>query len=364
MRRRTRWALALFAVVALAGAAVAALARQAWTTLHTPYRGFDGEEVYVEVPSGLSGRAILARLRDAGVLPETRWARLWLVHRLGDPPLAAGEYRFRGATTPVAVLELLRRGEVALFPATVIEGLTLHETAAALAAAGVADRASLVAAFTSPRARALVADLDPEAGDLEGYLFPDTYLFPRRVAPDEVAAALVASFQQRFATEIRPLLAPDAALRRVVILASLVEKEAQLDAERPVIAAVYANRLRLRMTLGADPTIIYGLKLAGSWDGNLRRVHLETDGPYNSYRRPGLPPTPICSPGLGSLAAAAAPATTDALYFVSRNDGSHVFSRTLAEHNREVERWQRQYWRERREAAAGQPRRDATRDPD
>ena len=107
------------------------------------------------------------------------------------------------------------------------------------------------------------------------------------------------------------------------------------------------------MTLGADPTIIYGLKLAGVWDGNLRHVDLETDGPYNSYRRRGLPPAPICSPGLASLAAAAAPAATDVLYFVSRNDGSHVFTRTLAEHNREVERWQRRYWREHRSRSAG-----------
>ncbi|QQR74208.1 MAG: endolytic transglycosylase MltG [Holophagales bacterium] len=363
MSRARRWILATVGVVVLVAAAGSLAAQRIWTLLHTPYRGFSGDEVYVEIPPGLGGGAILERLRTAGVLPETRWTRLWLVRGMGDPRLAAGEYRFHGAATPIQVLEQLRRGEIALFSATVVEGLTLQETAAALAEAGVADRPSLVAAFTSARARALVADLDPAAADLEGYLFPDTYRFPRKVSADEVAATLAGAFRRRFSAEIRPLLPPTADPRQVVTLASLVEKEAKLDSERPVIAAVYANRLRLGMTLGADPTIIYGLKLAGVWDGNLRRVHLETDGPYNSYRRTGLPPTPICSPGLASLAAAAAPADSDVLYFVSRNDGSHVFTRTLAEHSREVERWQRRYWRERRartgDASAGSAKANA-----
>jgi len=136
-----------------------------------------------------------------------------------------------------------------------------------------------------------------------------------------------------------------------VILGSLVEKEAKLDEERPLIAAVYANRLRRQIGLYADPTIIYGLKLAGTWDGDLRKRDLESDSPWNTYRRAGLPPGPICSPGLASLRAAARPADVGYLYFVSRNDGSHVFSSTLAEHNRNVEIWQRRYFREHRKPA-------------
>jgi UPF0755 protein len=177
------------------------------------------------------------------------------------------------------------------------------------------------------------------------------------VSEKAVADALVANFRTRFERDVRPLLAADDARtpREIVVLASLVEKEARLDAERPLVAAVYANRLRRGMGLYADPTIIYGLKLAGRWDGDLRRRDLEWDSPWNSYRRAGLPPGPIASPGAASLAAAARPANAPYLYFVSRNDGSHVFSTTLAEHNRNVEIWQRRYFRERRaaERAAG-----------
>ncbi|HSM50982.1 MAG TPA: endolytic transglycosylase MltG [Thermoanaerobaculia bacterium] len=354
--RRALWLLAgtALAVLVLLAAGGGLLARHGWSILTTPHQGFPGDEIFVEIPPGTSGGAILARLVAAGVLPESRFARLWLVHRMGDPPLHAGEYRFRGASRPLDVLAKLQRGEVALFRVTVLEGSTLVETAEALAAAGVAGLEELLAAFSRP---GLVADLDPEATNLEGYLFPDTYHFPRRPGAEAVAAEMVGNFRRRFAADVAPLAegAPPA-LRRLVTLASLVEKEARLDEERPLIAGVYANRLRIGMTLGADPTIIYGLKLEGRWDGNLRRHHLTEDAPYNSYRRPGLPPSPICSPGLGSLQAAMRPAETEALYFVSRNDGSHVFSRTLAEHSRAVDLWQRQYWRERwrreREAAA------------
>jgi UPF0755 protein len=144
-------------------------------------------------------------------------------------------------------------------------------------------------------------------------------------------------------------------VRELVTLASIVEKEAKVEDERRLIAAVYANRLALGMGLYADPTIIYALKAAGTWDGNLTREHLALDSPYNTYRHAGLPPGPIASPGAGSLRAAADPADVPYLYFVSRNDGSHVFARTLAEHNDNVRRWQKEYWRKRwaeeREAA-------------
>ena len=144
-----------------------------------------------------------------------------------------------------------------------------------------------------------------------------------------------------------PVTGPLDRLLEVVTLASIFEREATLDEERPLIAGVYAHRLRRGMALFADPTVIYALQLEGRWDGNLRRGDLELDSPYNTYRYPGLPPGPICSPGVSSLLAAAAPVDTDYLYFVSRNDGSHVFAATLDEHNRNVEQWQRRYWRER-----------------
>jgi hypothetical protein len=152
---------------------------------------------------------------------------------------------------------------------------------------------------------------------------------------------------------------PRRSVRELVTLASLVEKEARIEGERPQIAAVYANRLELGMGLYADPTVVYALKQEGRWDGNIRRQDLRMDSPYNTYRHAGLPPGPIASPGLASLKAAARPADITSLYFVSRNDGTHVFADTLAEHNRNVDRWQRQYWREqRRREAAAAPRAD------
>ncbi|KAB2955658.1 MAG: endolytic transglycosylase MltG, partial [Thermoanaerobaculia bacterium] len=301
------------------------------------------------VARGESARAVLERLAARGVIGSPLVARLYLGRVLGDAPIHAGEYRFEPPTTTLGVLDRLRRGEVTTWPVTVVEGLTLAETAEALAAGGFGDPARLRSEF----ARAgRIADLDPAAASLEGYLFPDTYRFPRGVSEGAIADALVANFRARWEREVKPLVAPGdrRPLRELVILASLVEKEARLDAERPAIAGVYANRLRRGIGLYADPTLIYGLKLEGRWDGDLRRRDLVADSPWNTYRKVGLPPGPICSPGSASLAAAARPAEVPWLYFVSRNDGTHVFAETLAEHNRNVELWQRRYFRERRGA--------------
>jgi UPF0755 protein len=338
----------LKAVLVLGGVlllAAGAGAAWAWRQLAQPYRGFAAETVTVEVPSGSSAREILDRLQAEGVLRDAVLARLYLVHVLGDPPLRAGEYEFHGEATARAVLDKLLRGEVVLHSATVVEGLTVEETAAALSRAGLGDAMAFLAAMRDPR---LVADLDPEADDLEGYLFPETYSFPRGADEPTIVAAMVRTFRARYEAEVAPLREPGSPdLRRLTTLASIVEKEAKLDEERPRIASVYRNRLRIGMGLYADPTIIFALKKRGVWDGNLRRPDLALDDPYNTYRYPGLPPGPICSPGLLSLRAAAAPEEGTFLYFVSRNDGSHVFATTLAEHTRNVDRWQRQYWRER-----------------
>jgi len=344
VRRLAALALLLFAV---AGGGLALAWLWAKGELATPH-AFPGP-VVVELPPGGSSRALLERLEREGVLGSALLARLWLVHVLGDPPLLAGEYRFEPPLSALDLLDKLRRGEVATWPVTLPEGLTYRESAETLSRAGFGARDRLLAEFEDP---ARIADLDPEARTLEGYLFPDTYRFRRSASEREIADALVAAFRRRWQRELAPLRPPGDArpLRELVILASLVEKEARLEAERPLIAGVYANRLARGIGLYADPTIIYGLKLEGRWDGDLRRHDLEADSPWNTYRVRGLPPGPICSPGAASLAAAARPAPVPYLYFVSRNDGSHVFAETLGEHNRNVERWQRQYFRERRAA--------------
>jgi UPF0755 protein len=318
--------------------------------IQRPHRAWQGDEVVVDLPSGLGARGILTRLEAAGVIPSAGLARLYLLYALRDPTLLAGEYRFDEPATTAQVLDRIIRGDVATFSLTVVEGLTLEETAAAIAKAGFGDRERLLAAMADPAA---IHDLDPAATDLEGYLFPETYAFARGTSEAEIVATLVATFRTALARDLGGSLEPGG-LRRLVTLASIVEKETGLDQERPLVAGVFANRVRLGIPLGADPTVIFALKKAGTWDGNIRRADLRLESPYNTYLNAGLPPGPICSPGLESLRAAAAPATTPHLYFVSRNDGSHVFATTLAEHNRNVERWQKAFWRDRDGAAAGE----------
>ena len=345
-RRLLRVAFLLLVLGALAAAAglVAARARlRAPKSFAAP-----GEGKSFIVEPGETSRAIVERLEAEGLIDSALLARLYLSRVLHDPPLQAGEYLFVPPRSTEEILRSIRAGEVATHPATIVEGLTYLETAAALAAAGWGEERAFVAEFSSP---ARIATFDPEAANLEGYLFPDTYRFPRGTSPAAITDALVEEFRRRWEREVVPARASDDRRppRELVILASLVEEEAKRPEERPLVAAVYANRLRIGMGLFADPTIIYGLKLAGRWDGDLRRRDLEEDGPWNTYLRSGLPPGPIASPGLASLVAAARPAEVDYLYFVSRNDGTHVFSTSLGEHNRNVEQWQRQYFRDRRE---------------
>ncbi len=358
MVRGRRLLAAVLLVVALAAALAAGIVwHVARSALDSP-RDFAsvGDSVLFVVSSGETSRQILERLESQGIVASALAARAYLSRLLDDPPLLAGEYRIVSPISTIELLRMLRAGEVVTYPVTIVEGLTYFETADHLAAHGFGDRTALLGELADP---GRIAELDPAASNLEGYLFPDTYRFPRGTSAKRVGDTLVASFRSRFESAVRPAFAPEErrSLRELVILASLVEKEAKVDAERPLIAAVYANRLRRGIGLYADPTIIYGLKLAGRWDGDLRRRDLEADSPWNSYRQPGLPPGPICSPGLASLLAAVRPARVDYLYFVSKNDGTHLFSASLAEHNRNVEVWQRRFFRERRRSAPRRSRR-------
>ena len=338
-----RWLKALLVLAVMLVAAGGAAAWLGHRAITRPFRGYGEAEKIVRIEPGTGAAAILRQLEREGVIADARLARLYLRYAAADSSLKAGEYRFREPVSIPQVVAKLARGEVATHPVTLIEGLTLPEAAAALAAAGQGEEEAFLREMRDPQR---IADLDPDATDLEGYLFPDTYRFAAGTTEAAVVDELVSTFRRRYRDRLEGRVAPGE-LRRLVTLASVVEKEARLDEERPVIAGVYAHRLRRRMPLQADPTVIYALILLDRWDGNLRRPDLKVDSPYNTYRYPGLPPGPICSPGLASLEAAAAPADTPYLYFVSRNDGSHVFAATLAEHNRNVDRWQRQYWRER-----------------
>ena len=344
--------ISLLLALILIGGAVAAFVFTA--RMNQPFRGYTSSEVFVDIPSGAGSRTIGDRLIAAGVIRDDLTYRVALWRSGQARRLKAGEYRFEGEMTPLAVLDKIARGDVVLINLTFREGLTIDEMSRVFEAGGFGPAASFV---TAARDASLVQAFDPQARDLEGYLFPDTYSFPRGSDAARVVRAMVDRFEQVATPELRKSAASRGlSVRQLVTLASLVEKETAKAEERPLVAAVYANRLRIGMGLQCDPTVIYALQRAGRYTGNLRRDDLQFDSPYNTYRYPGLPPGPIAAPGQGSLEAAANPADVEFVYFVSRNDGSHEFARTLDEHNRNVQRWQVQYFRDlRRQQRTGTP---------
>jgi UPF0755 protein len=335
-------ALALLVIVLAAAAAGGWI----YQRVSEPFRSYEGAEQFVDVPAGAGSRSIGDRLVRAGIVRDPFVFRVALYVSGGSRRLQAGEYRFDRAMTPLEFIDKITRGDVYVINITFPEGLTLNEMADIYGMRGLGSSAAFLDAARDP---APIKALDPLARDLEGYLFPETYQLPRRSDATRLIRLMTTRFDAVFTPELRQAAAARGmTIRQAVTLASIVEKEAARPDERPLVAAVYTNRLRLGMPLQADPTVIVGLQRAGRYDGNLRRADLEFDSPYNTYRYPGLPPGPIASPGRGSLEAAVHPADVDFLYFVSRNDGSHEFARTLAEHNRNVQKWQVQYFRDRR----------------
>jgi UPF0755 protein len=250
--------------------------------------------------------------------------------------------------TPGDVLGKIARGEVYRVAITFPEGLTIAEMAKIFEAHGLGTAAEFTAAANNA---GLAKPFDPAARNLEGYIFPDTYNVPRRTDATALVHLMVDRFEKVLTPELREAAAERGMnVRQLVTLASIVEKETAQPGERPEVAAVYTNRLKRGMALQCDPTVIYALARVGKYDGNIRKDDLMFDSPYNTYRYPGLPPGPIAAPGKASIEAAAHPSSDDYLYFVSRNDGSHAFARTLDEHNRNVQQFQIQYFRARRAA--------------
>jgi len=314
--------------VAAAGAAtthhlLSAVADKAPNALFVVSRG----ETLAEVASNLESRGLV---RSAIALE-------WLARIRGlAGGLRAGEYVLSPTQSPQEILEWISRGRVVTYEVVVPEGFTLAQIAKRLAAEDLADPEAFLAVARDP---ATAAEIGVEGNTLEGYLFPETYRIPRGLAPKEIARTLVKQFLEVW-REIEPRAQEQGfSMREVVTLASIVEKETAAPDERPLIASVFRNRLERGMRLETDPTVIYGIE---DFDGNLRRRDLENrDNPYNTYRIRGLPPGPIASPGAEALHAVVEPAESDYLYFVSRNDGTHVFSRTYREHARAVDKYQR-----------------------
>jgi UPF0755 protein len=324
--------LALMLIAALGGGA-------SWldSQLSRPYRGHRPEKVFVDIPHGTS------RWGVAGILRRNDVVRSQLAFALFSDwhfrkSLQAGEYFFDHPVNSREVFWKVARGQIFVHTVTVPEGWTMFDIAAELERQGVCSREDFLAAAHDT---SLIADLAPQARSLEGFLFPSTYEFTRRATCDQVVKRMVENFRAVWET-----LEPGRATQQpenltpvqVVTLASLVERETPNAEERPLVAGVFYNRLQRGSPLQCDPTVQYAMELAGHPEKNVHAADLRIDSPYNTYRHRGLPTGPIANPGEASLRAALSPATTDYMYFVANDEGGHAFSRTLAEHNRNVAR--------------------------
>jgi UPF0755 protein len=317
---------ALFVLLAVAGGGYV------FYKLSQPYRGFS-QPVFVEFPRGTGTAAIADQLASRGVISR-RW--LFLVARaLRRRNLQAGEYRFDRPASALEVYGRIARGDIFYMELLVPEGYNLSDIAGVVEKLGTIKPADFLAAARNP---ATIRDLDPKAESLEGYLFPNKYRIYRHTTAQQLCRQMTGEFRAQWKA-----LNAKANVHDIVTLASLVEREARLPEERPEVASVFSNRLRIGMKLDCDPTTVYAALLENRYKGVIHRSDLDSDNPYNTYRHIGLPPGPIANPGLSSLKAALAPADTQYLYFVAKADGTggHRFSSSLAQHEAAVAAYMR-----------------------
>lgn len=326
--------LVLLLIVATAGLVV--YARREWRIVGSPAEG-----ELVEIPYGLGARGIVGLLQDKKVIQNRYAAFVYIFYSRNRNKLQAGEYLFDRAMTIPEVIDKLASGAVYLHKFTVPEGLTNAAIAQKWEQDGFGTRQEFLKAETD--ALPIVRRFDEKARSVEGYLFPETYSFPRHTPERQAVEAMIANFQQAVG-KLKKLAPPEKwplNMHDTVILASLVESEAAQADERPLVSSVYLNRLNRRILLQCDPTVIYALEQADRYQGRLTLADLRFDSPYNTYVKPGLPPGPIANPGYPSLVAAIQPATTKYLFFVRTVESRHTFSETLAAHNRAVAAYRR-----------------------
>jgi len=320
----------LAAVSAIAGWSGFALYRYA----NSPGATLDHQVIFAIAP-GEAFDPLIFRLQSEGLITSPTKFKLLARLKGDDKKLKAGEYDLSSTMTPNQILDVLVGGKSFLYRLTIPEGYNVKQIAAEVAAQQLGDAETFVDLAT----RAETASrFNIEARSLEGYLFPDTYLFPKGVSALTIIGKMVARFKEQFKPEwyarAREL---NLTVHEIVTLASIIEKETGDPAERPLISSVFHNRLKKRMRLESDPTVIYGIK---DFDGNIKRSHLSTPTPYNTYVIRGLPPGPIASPGRSAIEAALYPADTNYLFFVSKKDHTHHFSSTIEEHNQAVRKYQ------------------------
>jgi UPF0755 protein len=296
-----------------------------------PYQGFQ-KPVILDFPKGTSTQSMSAQLAGAGVI-QNSWAFLFARAMRPKARLLAGEYQFSEPASVLAVFDRIARGDVFFYELTVPEGSNIFDIAASVDRFDFMKGADFLRVARDPSP---IHDLAPGAPTLEGYLFPSTYRIERSTTVKQLVRMMTDLFRKHWRE-----LQPSVEVNTAVTLASLVEKETALAEERPLVASVYANRLRMGMPLDCDPTTIYAALLEGRYRGTIYRSDLDSHNPYNTYRHAGLPPGPIANPGLAALRAALAPAATSYVYFVARPDGSggHQFSENIEAHNRAVEQY-------------------------
>lgn len=293
------------------------------------------ESVEVRVERGEPFSSVVRSLKDRGVVQNETLFSIWGRLSASDKKIHWGVYRFDLPLSLKEILDQMRLGKGVFHRLTIPEGLTLKEIAHLLEREGIAAKEKFLSESSDTE---LLGHVGLEAGGLEGYLFPDTYYFTRFATEREILETMTGQFRRAFTAGMRQRSREIGLnLHQVVTLASLIEKEVGADEERPLISAVFHNRLKQKMPLQSDPTVIYGLK---NFSGDLKRKDLQSRSPYNTYRIQGLPPAPICNPGLSSLMAALYPAPVPYLYFVSKNDGTHLFSVNFKEHDRAVKTYQ------------------------
>ncbi len=338
-RRLLRYA-ALF-LLALILAAIAAGALWVRGAVAGQVEHSSADEI-ISIEPGMSTQAIISRLTAAGIVRRPRVLRLYLrVTGLGDN-LKAGDYRFDSPISPLQAIDKIRRGDVYLERVTIPEGFNRFDIAETLATkTGKATKEEFLHLMED---QTPILDIAPSARNLEGYLFPDTYSYTSKTTPEELILLMVNRFKEVFTPEWQARASElGMTVHQVVTLASIVEEEARLPEERPLVASVFHNRLKIGMQLASDPTFIYAAILANDYDGNPNQPrHRRRDSRYNTYLYPGLPPGPIASPGRASLEATLFPAESDYLYFVVNGTGGHhKFSRTSAEHEAAVEEYRK-----------------------
>ncbi len=321
-----RFALGLLLLIVVAAAGAVAL-------VYTPYKGYQGA-VFVEIPKGTGTRAMADQLAHQGVI---RFPWQFLIARAMRPAtrLQAGEYQFKDAASVRDIYDRIVRGDVFYYEITVPEGRNIFDITSLVEESGIMPGQAFLRAAADVR---LIRDLDPQASTLEGYLFPSTYRITRTTTAEQLVRRMVDQFRKEWKS-LTAEKQPPPNVHDTVTLASLVEKETAAPSERPAVASVYANRLRIGMKLDCDPTTIYAAMLEDRYQGTIHRSDLASQNAYNTYKHAGLPPGPITNPGVASFKAVLAPAQTDYLYFVAKPDGSgaHQFSSDYAAHERAVQ---------------------------